>query len=168
LTCQLIVKNMKTRRINDTELLRLIDEVGLTQADAAKEIGVSRQAVNRRYIDLRGKTTRAVVVKKVGEIVENKIDAIEQLYDVNAKVHTLMEKAETDDDRPTMLRCMAEIRQQLDLQLKIYATLYDLQAVEEFQNAILETIREVSPDVRERIIHKLNQNRAIRQAVKFS
>ncbi len=71
------------------------------------------------------------------------------------------------DPRELALRAMAEIRSQLDLQLKIFSTLYDMKAVAEFQETVLTTIGEVSPDVRNRIISALNQKSAIRSAVKF-
>ncbi len=37
---------MPEKTINDTKLLRLIDKEKMTQAQAAIELGVSRQAVN--------------------------------------------------------------------------------------------------------------------------
>jgi hypothetical protein len=62
---------------------------------------------------------------------------------------------------------MAEIRGQLKLQLEIFQTLYDLKAVEEFQNEVLTAIGEESPDVRERIIQRLRERRAVRAVIKF-
>jgi hypothetical protein len=71
------------------------------------------------------------------------------------------------DPRELALKAMAEIRSQLKLQLEIFQELYDLKAAEEFQQEVLEAIGEVSPDVRKRIIDKLNEKRAIRAAVRF-
>jgi hypothetical protein len=71
------------------------------------------------------------------------------------------------DPRELALKAMAEIRGQLRLQLEIFQTLYDLKAVEEFQNEVLNTIGEESPDVRNRIIQRLRQRRAVRAAVNF-
>jgi hypothetical protein len=72
------------------------------------------------------------------------------------------------DPRELALRAMQEIRGQLKLQLEIFQALFSLQAAEEFQNEVLAAIGEVAPDVRSKIIHNLNQKRAIRSAVKFS
>lgn len=72
------------------------------------------------------------------------------------------------DPRELALKAMAEIRGQLKLQLEIFQTLYDMKAVEEFQEEVLTAIGEVSPDVRNRIINKLNQKRAIRTVIKFN
>ena len=72
-----------------------------------------------------------------------------------------------NQDKNTALKACGEIRQQLGLQLEIFQTLYDMKAVQEFQTEVLEAIGEASPDVRSRIISKLNQRRAIRAAIKL-
>jgi predicted transcriptional regulator len=78
------------RKLNDKRLLGLVDE-GLSLADIAREHGISRQAVSKRLIELRGKTTKAVVAKKVNEIVERKIDALEQLHKINSYANELLD-----------------------------------------------------------------------------
>ena len=61
--------------MNDTKLLRLID-TGMTQADAARELGVTRQAVSQRLIELRGRTTKVMSSKKIARVVEQRSDEI--------------------------------------------------------------------------------------------
>jgi hypothetical protein len=72
------------------------------------------------------------------------------------------------DPRELALKAMAEIRGQLNLQLDIFKTLYDVEAVAEFQKEVLTAIGEVSPDVRDRIIQKLKESRALRQSVSIN
>jgi hypothetical protein len=72
-----------------------------------------------------------------------------------------------NQDKNTALKACAEIRGQLKLQLEIFQTLYDMKAVQEFQEEVLTAIREVDSDVRNRIIGRLNQRRAIRAAIRF-
>ena len=69
------------------------------------------------------------------------------------------------DPRELALKAMQEIRGQLALQLDIFKTLYDVQAVAEFQKEVLTAIGEVSPDVRDKIIQRLKESRALRQSV---
>jgi uncharacterized radical SAM superfamily protein len=64
--------------------------------------------------------------------------------------------------RELALRCMAEIRGQLNLQLDIFKTLYDVEAIAEFQKEVLSAIEEVSPDVRNAIIRRLKERKALR------
>jgi hypothetical protein len=72
-----------------------------------------------------------------------------------------------NQDRNTALKACAEIRGQLKLQLEIFQTLYDMKAVQEFQEEVLTAIGEASPDVRNQIINRLSQKRAIRTAIKL-
>ena len=71
------------------------------------------------------------------------------------------------DPRELALKAMAEIRGQLNLQLEIFQTLYDMKAVQEFQQEVLNAIGEVSPEVRNAIIRRLGEKRAIRAAIKY-
>jgi len=149
------------------------------------------------------RTTRAVIVKKVEDVVDRKIDAMEQLSKINeyanelldlvmawgrgddealqileSQVHTKkvqiggeeleVKEFKFKDPRELALKAMAEIRGQLKLQLDIFQALYDLKAAQEFQNVVLETIAEVDPNVRREIIHRLNNKRAVRSAIKFN
>jgi hypothetical protein len=79
-----------------------------------------------------------------------------------------IEEYKMKDPRELALKAMAEIRGQLGLQLDIFKTLYDVQAVADFQKEVLNAIGEVSPDVRERIINRLKEGRALRQSVSIN
>jgi len=81
---------MADPKINDTKLLRLID-AGDSQAEAARVLGVSRQAVNKRLKELRGRTTKVIVAKKMARVVDRKIDAMEQLQKVNDYANELLD-----------------------------------------------------------------------------
>ena len=72
------------------------------------------------------------------------------------------------DPRELALKAMAEIRGQLNLQLDIFKTLYDMEAVAEFQKEVLTTIGEEAPNVRNRIIQRLKESRALRQSVSIN
>jgi len=187
-------------KINDRELLRLIDKDGLSQSAAAKRLNVSRQAVCQRLQELRGKTTRVVAAKKMEQVVDQRLDAVAQLQKINTDANEILDllmrwnRGEDDalqvlesqvryvrvsgeeepvkdfkfkDPRELALKAMAEIRNQLKLQLEIFQALFDMQAVQEFQEAVLEAIAEVDPEVRNGIIEKLNKKRAIRSVIKF-
>jgi len=71
------------------------------------------------------------------------------------------------DPRELALKAMQEIRGQLNLQLDIFKTLYDVQAVAEFQKEVLIAIGEVDPNVRARIIQRLKEGRIIRQSIEL-
>lgn len=82
---------MTQAKINDRKLLRLIDKKKMSQSAAAKELGCSRQAVSKRLQELRGRTTRAVVAKKVEQCVDQKLDAVAQLQKINEDANELLD-----------------------------------------------------------------------------
>ena len=79
-----------------------------------------------------------------------------------------IKKVKMKDPRELALKAMAEIRNQLKLQLDIFQCLYDMRAVQEFQQEVLTAIAEAEPNVRDRIIQRLNEKRAIRRAVSIN
>jgi len=72
------------------------------------------------------------------------------------------------DPHEIALKAMAEIRGQLKLQLDIFQALYDMKAVQEFQEEVLTAIGDTAPDVRDRIIRNLAQRRVVRATVRFN
>lgn len=69
------------------------------------------------------------------------------------------------DPRELALKAMAEIRSQLSLQLEMFKCLYDVEAIADFQREVLNIIGEVDVNVRNRIIQRLKEGRAIRSAI---
>jgi len=84
------------------------------------------------------------------------------------KTEQYVEKMKFKDPRDLALAAMREIRGQLSLQLDIFKTLYDMEAVAEFQREVLTAIGEEEPDVRDRIIKRLKEDRALRQSVSIN
>jgi predicted transcriptional regulator len=77
-------------KLSDKKLLSLVDE-GRSLAEIARTRGISRQAVSKRLIELRGKTTRVVAVKKVEQVVEKKLNALDQLYKINQDANEILD-----------------------------------------------------------------------------
>ena len=98
-----------------------------------------------------------VLESQTKKVVHGSGDKAEEVVEIRMK-----------DPRELALRCMAEIREQLELQNKIFETIYSLRHAEEFQQEILAAFGEVAPDVRQRIIKRLNQRRALRTAIRWN
>jgi predicted transcriptional regulator len=152
-------------KINESKLLKLFNK-GISQAEIARQLGVSRAAVCIRLRELRGKTTRAVVVKRVQETLDRKIDAIGQLLDINERANRMLDEAESDPE--LRLKIMGEIRGQLKLQLEIFRTVFDLEAVQEFMDEVMAVIGQVEPEARNAIIKRLNERKSVRSALRFA
>ncbi|BDD88011.1 winged helix-turn-helix transcriptional regulator [Desulfofustis limnaeus] len=156
---------MTDKTINDTKLLRLIDREKLTQVEAARELGVTKQAVNNRLKQLRGRSTHAIVADRIDSVIDQKIDTWQQLEKVNLKANELLDQAEDDVQQSVAL--MKEIREQLKLQMELFKTLWDVKAAMLFQDTVLDVIGRIAPDVRKQILQELNSKSAIRNAVTF-
>lgn len=70
------------------------------------------------------------------------------------------------DPREIALKAMSEIRGQLKLQLDIFQCLYDMRTVQDFQSEVLEIIGSVDEEVRNEIIKRLREKRALRSAIR--
>ena len=82
---------MSKPKINNSRLLHLIDTEGLNQSQAAKVLGVSRQAISKRLQKIRGKTTKVVAVKKVEKVVDMKINCLAELTKINSDAREILD-----------------------------------------------------------------------------
>jgi hypothetical protein len=106
-------------------------------------------------------------VLRMEDIIEgDHLDTMRQLLKLNGQAHELLRKSlrQKGGDKVLAVRVMAEIRQQLEFQLKVYSTLYDLVAHAEFQRDALIEIEAVSPEVKERLVARLREWRSRRAA----
>jgi len=191
---------MGERKINDSVMLAMLDK-GKKQVEVARFFGVSPQAISDRMKQLQGGVTKIVTLERGNEIVERKLNTVEQLHHINDVTNKLLDELTGEDhiidnmvkavkafiefekepskdnakylkniilkinsEKNTAIKACAEIRAELSLQLEIYKTLYDFEAVREFQQEVLNTIAEVNQEVRNEIIKRLKQRRALRQS----
>jgi hypothetical protein len=180
---------MPPRKISDYQLERLIKE-GNNVSRIAEIMRVSKGAVSKRIKQLKIGITQNVTLHQAGEIVKKEINAAGQLQKINDHANELLDllmvcvngdeaaKIEamaklgpagpgSKDPKELALKCMQEIRSQLKLQLEIFQTLYDMQAVAEFQREVLEAIGDADLETRDRIIRNLKERRAIRSTLEF-
>jgi hypothetical protein len=132
---------------------------------------VSEAAIHQRLKRLRRRTSHVVALEKAGEVVDQKLSATARLEHVQQVIGEELEWAvqqarQEGADRTRLadviLKLAAEVRQQLGLQLAISRTLVDLRIVKEFQETVIEAIREESPATAHRIVNRLKERRALR------
>ena len=153
--------NGKIDKVKLSQMLRS----GKSGKDCAKFFGVTEGAVSQARKELNISVVKSVALESAHQVVEKNLNAVDQLLNINRKANTLLELAIQAEDHDTTLKAMREIRGQLELQLEIFKTLYDVQAVADFQREVLTAIGEVDPDVRNLIINRLKEGRALRQSV---
>jgi predicted transcriptional regulator len=156
---------MKRKKLSDEKLLDLIDR-GMSQAQVARKLRVSRQAVNKRLIELRGKTTKVIMAKHPQQVVKNRFDAVEQLVEINRKALKLLEEAEKNPE--FSLKCIAEVRNQIRLAADIQMHLFSVQEAQKFMSIVKESLREASPDAYKAFLRRINNEQALRTTLQFS
>jgi predicted transcriptional regulator len=177
---------MPRRQISDIQLKQLVKN-GNSVSKIAQILKVSKGAVSKRLKQLNISITKNVTLAHAGDIVKKEINAVSQLQKINAHANKLLDilmacmdgdKAKREDalkklgdgvkdPKELALKAMQEIRGQLKLQLEIFQTLYDMQAVAEFQREVLEAIGDADLETRDRIIRNLKERSAIRSTLDF-
>jgi biotin operon repressor len=161
---------MAATKVSDTDLRAYLD-AGHSQAQAARHFGVSEPAIHQRLKRLRVLTTRVVAMEQAGQVVEEKLSASARLEGVQQVIDdelawAVKQARQEGADRGALvdiiLKLSGEVRHQLALQLDISRTLVDLRVVKEFQETVVEAIREESPDTARRIVARLKERRALR------
>ena len=155
---------MKQTKINVIKLNQMI-MAGKSVKECAKHFKVTPSAVSQAKKGLKVAVVKNVALENAHRVVGKNLDAIGQLQKINDAANQLLDELEQTPE--LRLKVMAEIRGQLRLQLEIFSQLYDMQAVQEFQSEVLDTIGEVDKGIRDAIICRLSQRRAIRNSVRF-
>lgn len=168
---------MLTRRrfgIDDKILYELLVEKNYSQRQAADYFGVSEAAVSKAVKRLNLNLNRHAVMERAKEVADHGLQVVDQLQGINRVIREELEwacqEARRDgSDRKglqgVIVDLAGEVRKQLGFQLEILRSLYDFQAVAEFQQEVLHAIEEVSPDTRHTIVERLAQRRALRSTL---
>jgi hypothetical protein len=141
---------------------------GKSGKDCAKVFSVTEGAISQARKELNIAVVKSVALETAHQVVDRNLNAVDQLRNINRKANTLLELAIKAEDHDTTLRAMREIRGQLELQLEIFKTLYDLEAVADFQREVLTALGEVDKNVRDRIVQRLKEGKALRGSVSIS
>lgn len=185
-------------KIDLVELDRLLRSGKKSVTEIAEHFGTSTVAVWKARRKLGVAVVKSVALESAHRVAQDHLDAVSQLRKINETANTILddlmakikrEKGKGAGDRKKDLReiairSMAEIRNQLALQLEIMRTLHDVTAIAEFQKEVLTVIGNAkkSPcceeevvcgkckqkiDLRSLIIERLKQARALRSGVTF-
>jgi hypothetical protein len=152
------------------DVLRAYLESGHSQADAARHSGVSEPAIHQRLKRMRYFISRVIALERANDIVEEKLSATapssacsgSSTRNSGGRCRKQAKKAVIVRLADVILKLAGEVRQQLGLQLAIARTLVDLRVVKEFQETVVEAIREESPGTARRIVARLKERRALR------
>lgn len=163
-------------------------------AAVGEMVGLDPSTVRKRLKKLRINGVKSVVLESAGRLVAHGVDAFAQIISINDKANRLLSNLLPEDEfdelfseleladqdtkvkamvrklsqnRSLAVKVMDTILKQLAEQRKYLEALYDMKAAAEFQAAVIEEIGEESPEVKQRIMDRLQSARAIRAAVQF-
>ena len=161
--------------------LRKLDQMiraGKTQREAAQVFKVTEAAVSKAKKQLKTNIVRTVGLEKANEVVEGHLDMMGQLRKINQAITGELDRAkqtvvgvEGRDQRAiqeTIVKLSAEVRRQLEAQMKIFEVWTDMKVVAEFQAEVLSILDEMEPGTRDEIIRRLKEKRALRGLVSIN
>jgi predicted transcriptional regulator len=167
---------MPKPKINLKQLDQML-RAGESQRKIAQVFGVTESAVSKAKKQLRQNVVKVVGLEKANEVVEVHLDVVGQLRSINLAIYEELNRAKEAVTRASgrdqihiqnvITRLSAEIRRQLETQMKICQLWYEARAVAEFQSIVVTAINEISPELKEKIICRLQERRGVRSAVEF-
>jgi len=158
---------MPKPKIDRVKLNQMLSS-GKSQKKIAQFFDVTEGAISKAKKELSIAVVKSVSLENAHRVVDKNLNAVDQLQKINDQANKIInDLSESSDraDRELILKACREVQNQLRLQLEIFQTLYDMKAVQSFQNEVLTAIGEVEPDVRNRIIQRLNEKHAIRRSI---
>lgn len=176
---------MKKGRIDKEVLTRLLGE-GKTLTECAKYFGVSPPAVHKAKKGVSITIAKDLHLESAHRFVDQHLNTVEQLRKINTDANELLElcmawqrgdsealktykgKFKSKDPREVALKAMAEIRGQLRLQNETLAMLAEMSAVMEFQQELIQLLKEIDPDAKNLFLRRLSERRALRGAVQLT
>ena len=161
--------------------LRKLDQMlraGKTQREAAQVFEVTEAAVAKAKKQLKTNIVRTVGLEKANEVVEGHLDMMGQLRKINEAITGELDRAkqavvgaEGRDQRAiqeVIVKLSAEVRRQLEAQLKLFEVWTDMKVVAEFQAEVLSILDEMEPGTRDDVIRRLKEKRALRGLVSIN
>ncbi len=166
------------KKISDARILKLMEKEN-NQAKVAARLGITPAAVCKRLKKIGFQKTMILSTKEAENAVGKGLSAVGQLKKINEsalnmlsqleeEIQAIDEKEDESEDSPfkknardskrqLLLQNLKEIREQVKTQMDIMKTLYDLKAMEEFQQEVIHCVNEVEPEASKRIIDALSK-----------
>ncbi len=170
----LAMESNNRRKIDDQVLYQMLDENGQTKSEVAAHFGVSEAAVSKRVKALNIHLSRHVALERAKEVADHGLNVVHQLQGINNVIQDELQWATEAARKPgadrkglqtVIIDLTGEVRKQLRFQLEVLRSLYDMRGVAEFQKEVLDAIGEASPEIREAIVRRLAERRALRSAL---
>jgi transposase len=143
--------DLSRHNINTVQQLREMNKRILEELDRCQRL-ITRQ--DKREIEIEKLEDEA---KNEGGLGEASPEFLKKLKELSgATVQDILRI------QSNIISISAEVRKQIELQVKIYETIYNVQMVAEFQEEVMQVLGEADKDIRDAVIGKLKQRRSMR------
>lgn len=180
-------------RFTDEQLMDLLEQ-GKTQRECAAILGVAEETISRRKKKISERIAKDVSLFSAGRLLDKQILRMETLFALSSQTQDLLEminvilrsEDEYGEEYRTaerrlrrlvgsgrkgqqlskfLIELQSELRRQLESYFVMQEKVYNLKRIKEFQDEVMEAIKEADPDVARRITHKLIEVQQVRQAL---
>jgi DNA-binding transcriptional regulator GbsR (MarR family) len=162
---------MANRLKIDYAKLRQMAKEGKKIKEMAVALGVAHSTVSRSLQKIGVAVAGEIALSKAREIVERDLqvkDGLLEIYRAVFREIDVIQAALKDAEGETravlqdrLLKHVGEIRKQLALAAEVSRTLFNIEEVKAFQEIVLEEIGAVDTDVKNRIVKRLVDRRAV-------
>lgn len=150
------------RFIMSTEELILFLDAGVSTSQIAEYFGITERAVRKRIAKLKAAEKEAMLIKTTAD-GKRVLDTPEQFTVINKlALEGLLDKKY---NMPTKIQLMNRIEKQNEFQLRYCQIMYTINAIQSFQETVLEVLDEVDPSLRAEVLKRLREKKRLRAAL---
>jgi spore coat protein CotH len=156
---------MTNPKVDITQLRRML-KAGKTVKECAKHFSVTPGAISQHKKSFGVLIVKDLHSESAHRVVGQHLDTVDQLKRINTRANEILDKA--GQEPALALKAMNERRGQLKLQNETLAMLAEMSAVMEFQQELIQLLKEVDENVKNEFLRRLSERRALRGAVRLT
>lgn len=175
----------------DLQKMRSMLRAGKSQKQCSEYFRCSKAAISQAVKSLNRNVAKVSSFEVAGKIYDSELGVVDQLKSINTASDYLLnlildflqgdpeavealKRQQKDlqdvthkDPKDILIRTISEIRKNVGMQVNILEILYNIESIQSFQNAVIEAIGEESVELRDKVLHRLKQQRLLRQSVTY-
>ncbi len=178
------------QRFTDEKLLELIHQQGKSQKEAAAELDVSEAAISKRLKKIRVVVNNNTALFNAPRLLDRQVGQMEQLEALSRQTRDLLQmiytalhgeghdywEARTKLGRLVgpkgnmaqfLVQLQDNLRKQLDFYFQIQKEAYNIKQIKEFQEVVMDEIKQLEPDAARRIVQRLVELNAAHSSLDF-
>ena len=142
----------------DLKRMEQMLRAGMKNKDVADFFGVTPGAISQHSRKMKNLVVRSMALEKAHEVTSSHIDVVNELQRINDSINHELAKAQEEADKTSgaariqfqrvIIELSAEVRRQLDSQVKIFELWHDTKVIHEFHEEILNILEEVNSMMR--------------------